>query len=305
MARCTKQRSPQYPQAAEPSSHPPEQECDSPNPAEVPTVESGLGCAGHQSPKPKWQKSADLPACALATFFTGLICALLLRRGAGRSTRVRLFLIWMTYSGFFMSLPQAVLGAVNPQNDVGMAMQYLHLNTMLKSVAALAALGAIPVIALSLGRTVLSLAEDPSRIANIRARTRFVFEVATLPAVIAILLIIPFRVPRGIVEVVAVPVVVTGIGIAWLQAGAREFASINFSERSSLYREDQAVRESLISASFTLAHCDSGSALINSERSQLGMYACRNQGNPTSRDNDCERLAAGSRARPMRTVVLQ
>ena len=46
------------------------------------------------------------------------------------------------------------------------------------------------------------------------------FYVATLPALTAILLIIPFRVPRDVIEVVAVPVVVTMIGIAWLQAGA-------------------------------------------------------------------------------------
>jgi hypothetical protein len=46
------------------------------------------------------------------------------------------------------------------------------------------------------------------------------FRVATLPALTAILLIIPFRVPREWVEVVMLPVVVTVIGIAWLQAGA-------------------------------------------------------------------------------------
>lgn len=49
---------------------------------------------------------------------------------------------------------------------------------------------------------------------------RFVLNIATLPALTAILLIIPFRVPRNWVEVVAVPVVVTLIGIAWIQAGA-------------------------------------------------------------------------------------
>ena len=52
------------------------------------------------------------------------------------------------------------------------------------------------------------------------ARTRFIFQVATLPALTAILLIIPFRVPRNWIEVVMVPVVVTVIGLAWIQAGA-------------------------------------------------------------------------------------
>jgi hypothetical protein len=48
----------------------------------------------------------------------------------------------------------------------------------------------------------------------------FVFQIATLPALTAILLIIPFRVPRNWIEVVMVPVVVAVVGIAWLQAGA-------------------------------------------------------------------------------------
>ena len=157
---------------------------------------------------------------ALATFLTGMSCALLLRRGVGRSATVRLFLLWMTYDGFFMSLPQVVVGAVNPLNDVGMAMDYLRLGTTAKLAAAFVALAAMPLVALSLRHAVLGLAEEPGSIANMSARTRFVFRVATLPALLAILLIIPFRVPRGLIEVVVVPVVVTVIGIAWLQAGA-------------------------------------------------------------------------------------
>lgn len=157
---------------------------------------------------------------ALATFITGLTCGLFLRRGANRSTTVRLFLIWMTYNGFLMSLPQVVVGAVNPRNDVGMAMDYLRLDGTSKAVAALVALAAIPLVALWLRRPLLSLAEQPTRVASAPARTRFVFQVATLPALIAILLIIPFRLPRELIEVVMVPVVVTVIGIAWLQAGA-------------------------------------------------------------------------------------
>jgi hypothetical protein len=157
---------------------------------------------------------------ALAILLTGVACALLLRRGLGRSSTVRLFFIWMTYNGFFQALPQVVIGAISPRNDVGMAMNYLRLVTTAKTVAALVALCAIPAAALWLLRPLLGLAEDPACIASARARTRFVFRVASLPALSAILLIIPFRVPRELVEVVILPVVVTVIGIAWLQAGA-------------------------------------------------------------------------------------
>jgi hypothetical protein len=157
---------------------------------------------------------------ALATFLTATVCAVLLRRGWGRSPTIRLFLIWMTYNGFFQSLPQVVVGAINPGNDVGMAMDYFGLSGLAKTGAALVALAAIPAIGLWLARPLLRLAEEPTDVAGAGARTRFVFQVATLPALAAIVLIIPFRVPRELIEVVILPVVVTIAGIAWIQAGA-------------------------------------------------------------------------------------
>jgi hypothetical protein len=157
---------------------------------------------------------------AAAIFATGLICAFALKYRVARSSSTRLFLIWMAYNGFFQSLPQLVIGSIEPENDVGMAMDYLHLGAPAKTVAALAALTAIPAVALWLRCPLLGVAGDPDCIAGGRARMRFVFNVATLPALTAILLIIPFRVPRNWVEVIAVPLVATLIGIAWIQAGA-------------------------------------------------------------------------------------
>jgi hypothetical protein len=173
----------------------------------------------------KWEGENPLASLfqgtgALATLLTGVACALFLRRRTARSTTVRLFLIWMTYNGFLQSLPQVVIGAVSPRNDVGMAMDYLGLGATAKTAAALVALAAIPVAALWLRRPLLSLAEDPAYISSARARTRLIFHAATVPALAAILLIIPFRVPREWIEVVILPAVVTVIGTAWLQAGA-------------------------------------------------------------------------------------
>lgn len=157
---------------------------------------------------------------ALATLITGLICAFLLKRQVGRSSAMRLFLIWMAYNGFMQSLPQVVVGSIEPQNDVGMAMEYLQFGAPAKTAAAFVALIAIAAAALKLRGPLLSLAEKPDDIATGRARTAFMLRVAAVPALAAILLIIPFRIPRNWVEVVAVPVVVTIIGVAWIQAGA-------------------------------------------------------------------------------------
>jgi len=170
---------------------------------------------------------------ALAIFITGLGCALLLKRRVGGSSSVRLFLIWMAYNGFLQSLPQVVIGAVEPQNDVGMAMDFLHFGATAKTAAALAALVAIAALALSLRAPLLSVAPHAADIGGGRARSRFMFRVSTLPALAAILLIVPFRVPRNWVEVVAVPTVVTIIGVAWIQAGAWAVVGVQASGRSN------------------------------------------------------------------------
>src|ERR1700722_15552427 len=103
---------------------------------------------------------------ALAIFLIAIACALLLRHFSARSSSVRLFLIWMAYNGFLQSLPQVVIGSIEPENDVGMAMDYLHLGAPAKTVAALLALTAIPAVALWLRRPLLGVAGDSVLIAN-------------------------------------------------------------------------------------------------------------------------------------------
>jgi len=157
---------------------------------------------------------------ALATLVTASVCTMLLQRGWGRTSTSRLFLIWLAYNGFFQSLPQVIIGAFIPANDVGMAMDYFGLSTTAKKTAAIVAGIAMPLIAVALTRPLLSLAEDPAETGSGSARSGFIFRTATLPAVVAVALIIPFRVPRNWIEVVMVPVVVTCIGIIWMQSGA-------------------------------------------------------------------------------------
>jgi hypothetical protein len=125
----------------------------------------------------------------------------------------------MMYHGFFESLPQVVVGAILPQNDVGMAMDYLRLTRAAKSASALIALAAIASIAVWLTRPLLELAQHPGDIETAWRRTRFILRTATLPALAAIPLIILFRVPGTIDQVVIVPVAVTAVGLSWIQTG--------------------------------------------------------------------------------------
>ncbi|HWW69361.1 MAG TPA: hypothetical protein VN089_05440 [Duganella sp.] len=157
---------------------------------------------------------------ALATLLAGAACALLLRRGAGKSAAIRVFLFWMAYSGVFMALPQVVIGALSDKSDVGMAMDYFQLGTTSKTIAALLALAAIPLAAVWLGKLLLAEVGSRQQVDDAKGRSRLVFISATLPGMLALPAIILFRVPRELIEVLLVPLVVTVIGLAWIQAGA-------------------------------------------------------------------------------------
>ena len=174
-----------------------------------------------------WEGSSPLAALlqgtgALATTLSGLICLTLLAWRPWRPWRfgARLFLIWMAFSGFFMALPQVVLGAAIPANDVGMAMAYLGLSSGWRAAAAIAALIALARVAQLLARAFLGCAPDPGRLSSAAARERFILTIVTVPALIAIPLIVPFRVPREAIEVVAVPAVVSVVGALFVQAAA-------------------------------------------------------------------------------------
>jgi hypothetical protein len=156
---------------------------------------------------------------ALATLISGSVCLLLLRFRSWRSPTARLFLVWMAFSGVFMALPQVVIGAVSPRSDLGRAMAFLHLTASDRTAAAAAALILMPLAGWRLTREFLATAAERAQLASARNRMRFIFEVATLPALIAIPVIVLYRIPRELLEVVGVPVVVSLVGIVWVQAG--------------------------------------------------------------------------------------
>jgi hypothetical protein len=151
---------------------------------------------------------------ALATLLLGLACALRLRGGRDRAW-VRLLLFWLAFCGMFMALPQMVMAALLPQGDVGRAMAWLGWGEAARTVVALVALAAMPACAFWLMRPLLALVGGSAG-----ARHRRVFLGATLPALLAIVLIVPFRMPREWIEVLLVPLIVTLPGLVWLQAGA-------------------------------------------------------------------------------------
>ena len=141
---------------------------------------------------------------ALAIFISATVCMVLLERDRIRSTTVRLFLVWMAFSGFFQALPQVFIGAFVDNNDVGMAMNYLRMSPEAKLVTAFAALAAMIPIGSWLARHML----------------RIMPQSVLLTALLAIPLILAFRVPRDLLEVLLPPMLSTILGLAALYATA-------------------------------------------------------------------------------------
>ncbi len=170
----------------------------------------------------RWEGEHPLAALfqgagALATAAMGLACLWAARRGAGRTPTRRLLLVWLAFCGLLMALPQVVIGALSGGSDVGMAMDYLQLSAATKTILAVLALVAIPCVALALLPPALALADDAG---TPRARVRHIGWWIALPALLAMMAVLPYRVPREWLEVVLLPVLVTVPGVLWMLAGA-------------------------------------------------------------------------------------
>lgn len=163
---------------------------------------------------------------ALAILLSGLFFGWLLRRGLFRTGNTRLFALWMAYHGLFQSLPQVASVPLSPGTDVALAFDYLGIGGATRFLAAFAALAAMAAAGLWLTRPLLALARSQSEVGTPGARSAFVFQFATFPAVAALPLIIAYRVPRELIEVLAPPIAVTLVGILWLQCNAWRVRSV-------------------------------------------------------------------------------
>jgi hypothetical protein len=153
---------------------------------------------------------------ALAILVSGLAFAWLV----SRQDRPGLLPLWMAFHGLFQSFPQFVVGAIEPGNDMGRAYDYLGIGMIGETALALTALAAMPVAGLWLGRQFVRSAWEGAPVASQRTRFGFLLRMAGFPALAAIPIIILYRVPRELIEVVASPVLVPLFGYGWMQLAA-------------------------------------------------------------------------------------
>jgi hypothetical protein len=153
---------------------------------------------------------------ALAILFSGLVFTGI----AAARAKPSFFVLWMAFHGLFQSLPQFIVGAIASGNDVGRAYDYLGIGAVGETLIALLALAAMPVAGILLGRQFLSAAWDQRQLGSYCCRFGFLLRIAGLPTLAALPIVILFRIPRELIEVLAPPVLVPLFGYGWLQLAA-------------------------------------------------------------------------------------
>jgi len=154
---------------------------------------------------------------AVATVVVGLAFLVWATRRAPRQLGLRLFVTWMGLLGLLEALPQVLIGTVIPQNDVGRAMAYLGFHDVAKLAACVAAMIAMALACGVVAPLFLSLVPGADT-QGPRGRARAVFRYAVLPAVVAIAVITPFRLPGPPIEILFPPGVAILASATWLQA---------------------------------------------------------------------------------------
>ena len=153
---------------------------------------------------------------ALAILVSGLIFSAI----AVNRAKPSFFVLWMAFHGLFQSLPQFVVGAIAGGNDVGRAYDYLGIGAIGETLVALLALATMPVAGMLLGRQFLEAAWDQRQLGSYCCRFGFLLRIAGLPALAALPIVILYRVPREMIEVLAPPLLVPLFGYGWLQLAA-------------------------------------------------------------------------------------
>jgi hypothetical protein len=145
----------------------------------------------------------------VATFISGLGFAYSLTRLRNASGSSRLFCFWMAFQGLYQALTQLAVGTILPGNDVGRALAYLNVGQAGRMALLLVAVAAMASTALTLARLF------PNENGGSSLPYATAPGVLLTSAILGVLLVIPFRLPRNLIEAALIPLIVNVIGAGW------------------------------------------------------------------------------------------
>ena len=149
---------------------------------------------------------------AVATLTSGLAFCAILVGARLRSAGWRLFVFWMAVQGTYQALSQLAIGSFVPGNDVGRALGYLELTATFRTLVLVMAILGMALAGGWLARRYPGRDQESGSTRRLAWSTLMVL-------LIAVAVVIPFRVPRNIVEVVLIPLIVHLLAAGWLILG--------------------------------------------------------------------------------------
>jgi hypothetical protein len=152
---------------------------------------------------------------AAAILVSGILFAFLAKFRFGRSEAVRFLIVWMAYNGLFMGLLQWALAPLLPHSDTGRALAYLQVPHWAQLALGLTAILAMVAAAIMMTARFLEVTGTAFAPA---ARPAATFRLALLPALLAIPILVLYRVPREWSEVLLPTIAVPLTGLSWVQS---------------------------------------------------------------------------------------
>lgn len=167
---------------------------------------------------------------AIATMASGIIFGIGLSFMRRSSVTWRLFFFWMTFQGLYQALTQLAIGTLLSGNDVGRALTYLDVSQSGKIL-----LLSLAVILMALSGIWLARLYSLGTNWNTEKYTRNFAYIMIMITMVSILIIVPFRIPRNIIEVALIPFFVNFVGLGWLVIGGAFSNSSGFeNQRASI-----------------------------------------------------------------------
>ena len=156
---------------------------------------------------------------ALAIFLIGLICLVIFHFIRNSGSIWKLFVLWMAFHGLIQSIPQVIIGYLNPGTDVGEALVgYLKLSEPLLIILAIVSAIAMALLCIWFSKHLLEFAPVDAVLNNPKVKLKYVRYIAVGAAIIGSILVVPFRIlPMG---QAVTPFIVSAFSIPWIWAAA-------------------------------------------------------------------------------------
>lgn len=156
---------------------------------------------------------------ALGIFLIGLLCLAIFQFIRNSGSIWKLFLFWMAFHGLIQSIPQVIIGYLNPGTDVGQALVgYLKLSEPLLISLSIVSAIAMALLCIWFSKLLLEFAPVDADLNHPKVKLKYIRYIAVGAAIIGSIFVVPFRIlPMG---QAVTPFIVSAFSIPWIWAAS-------------------------------------------------------------------------------------